>query len=59
MPFEMLELRDNVTTSQLYNCIQNVVAKKTHHALIDMSCCELKFVVDICEEWIQKCLAHV
>ena len=54
MPFEMSELTDDVTTSQLYNCIQNVVAKKTHHALIEMFCCELKFVIDICKKWIQK-----
>ena len=49
----MLELRDNVTTSQLYNCIQNVAAKKTHHALIEMLCCELKLVVDLCKKWIK------
>ena len=54
VPLEMLEFRDNVTTSQLYNCIQNVVAKKTHHALIEMFCCELKLIVDICKKWIQK-----
>ena len=36
---EMLELRDNATTSQLYNCIQNVVSKKTRYALMEMLCC--------------------
>ena len=53
IPSEMLELKDNVTTSQLYNCIQNVAAKKTHHALIEMLCFELKLVVDICKKWIK------
>ena len=53
VPSEILELRDNVTTSQLYNCIQNVAAKKTNHALIEMFCCELKLVVDICKKWIK------
>ena len=52
VPTEMLELRDNVTTSQLYNCIQNIAAKKTHLALMEMFCCELKLVVDICKKWI-------
>ena len=47
VPLEMLELRDNVATSQLYNCIQNVVGKKSHQSLIEMFYCELKFVVDI------------
>ena len=51
---EMLELRDDVTISQLYTCIQNVAAKKTHHALIEMFCCELKLVVDICKKWLKK-----
>ena len=53
VPSEILELRDNVTKSQLYNCIQNVAAKKTHHALIEMFWCELKLVVDICKQWIK------
>ena len=44
---EMLELRDDVTTQQLYNCIENVVSKETHYALMEMFCCELKLVVDI------------
>ena len=52
IPSKMLELRDNVTTSQLYNCIQNVAAKKSHYALMEMFCCELKLVVDICKKWI-------
>ena len=50
VPSEMLEFGHNVTTSQLYNCIQNVAAEKTHHALIEMFCCELKLVVDICKK---------
>ena len=45
--------KGQVTISQLYNCIQNVAAKKTHHALIEMFCCELKLVVDICKKWIK------
>ena len=49
---ETLELRDNVSTSQLYNYIQNMVSKKTHYALMEMFCCELKLVVDICKKWI-------
>ena len=53
IPSEMLELRDNVTASQLYNCIQNIAAKKTHHTLTEMFCCELKLVVDICKKWIK------
>ena len=53
VPSEMLELRDNITTSQLHNCIQNLAAKKTHHALIEIFCRELKLVVDICKKWIK------
>ena len=53
-PSEMLELRDNITISQLYSCIQNVAAKKTHHVLIKKFCCELKLVVDICKKWIKS-----
>ena len=49
---EILELRDNVSTSQLYNCHQNVVSKKARYALMEMFCCELKLVVDICKKWI-------
>ena len=52
IPRKMLEPMDNVTTSQLYHCIQNVAAKKTHHFLIEMFCYELKLVVDICKKWI-------
>ena len=44
IPSEMSELRDQVTIKQLYGCIQNVAAKKTHHALIEMFCCELKLL---------------
>ena len=50
VPLEMLEFRDDVTTRQMLGCIQNVVAKKTHHALIEMFCCELKILVDICKK---------
>ena len=53
VPHKMLEFRDSVTTSQLLSCIQNVAAKKTHHALIEMFCCELKFLVDICKKFIR------
>ena len=49
---EMLELRHYLTIRQLYSCIQNVAAKKTHNALIEMFCCKLKLVVDICKKWI-------
>ena len=54
VPREMLEFRDNVTTSQLLGCIQNVAAKKTHHALIEMFCCELNFMMDISKKFISE-----
>ena len=48
----MLRFRDNVTTSQLLGCVQNVVSKKHHYSLIEMFCCE--FLKDICSKFINE-----
>ena len=47
---DMLRHRDPITTWQLLGCGQNVVSKKKDFSLIEMFCCELKFVVDICKK---------
>ena len=49
---DMLRHRDPVTTSQLLGCVQNVSSKKNEYSLVEMFCCELKFVVDICKKWV-------
>ena len=51
---EMLEFKDPVTTSQLLSYIQKVISKKSHLALMGIFCCELEFVVDICNNWIYQ-----
>ena len=51
---DILEYRDNVTTSQLLECAKNVVSKKSYHSLAEMFCFQLKFVVDICKKFCNK-----
>ena len=50
----MLEFRDDTTMSQLLGCFQDEFSKKFHYALMEMFCCELKLVIDICNKWIYK-----
>ena len=48
---EMLEHRDLTTTRQLLLCVQNVTNNRNNFSLIEMFCCELKFVFDIRKKW--------
>ena len=51
---ELLEFREHITTRQWLDCAKDVAAKKKHHSLIEMFCCELKFLVDISKKFLAE-----
>ena len=50
---EIIVYRDHMTTKQLIGCVQDVAVKK-NYSLIEMLCCELKFVIDVCKNGHMK-----